>query len=109
MSAKQIGAHFARGGVLPEIDNLAGFRAPLIQHLSRSLDMRMHTYTPSPSVAGSLDVATIIILLGDALMECDSDPFVQRQEGLQMWVARLFEIFEMRILAYNSYANQIGV
>lgn len=109
MSAKQMEAYFDSGGTLPEIDNLADYRASLSRFLSRSLDMCMHTYTLAPSVAGSLDVATMIILSAHALKECDRDLFVQTRERLQMWVSRLFESFEMRTLAENSHANPVEV
>jgi hypothetical protein len=109
MSAARIEDHFARGGKLSIFDNLADFRASLSQYLSRSLDMCMHVYTLSPSVAGSLDVATMIVLSADTLKKCDVDLFVQTRERLQMWVSRLFDGFEMRALAEKSHATPIEI
>lgn len=109
MSTKLIEDRLARGEEFPVFDNVTDFRASLSQYLSRSLDMCMHVYTLSPSVAGSLDVATMIILAADVLKKCDVDLFVQTRERLQMWVSRLFEGFEMRTLAEKSHATPVEI
>lgn len=66
MSATQIEDHLAGGGELPIFDSVTDYRASLSKYLSRSLDMCMHVYTLSPWVAGSLDVAAMIVLSADA-------------------------------------------
>lgn len=102
-------SHIVSNSTLPESEVRADYQAKLASYISTTVDMCMHMYTLAPSVASSLDVATILLVSAETLKEIDTDHFLHMQERLQLAVSKLLTSSAITALKESNFAVPIEV
>ncbi|OSQ44466.1 antiviral reverse transcriptase Drt3b [Thalassospira sp. MCCC 1A01428] len=81
----------------------------LSNYLVAAIEMCMHIYTLSPSVASSMDAAIILIITSQILKKHNPDHFKHAREKVQMWLSRLIESPSIKTITSNEHATQIEI